>query len=339
LGAARYTATIDLLNGTQVPYYLDEEHKWGLAVPELERSLAASRAAGKDVRALVVINPGNPTGAMMSEANIREVIRFAHARRLVLLVDEVYQVNCYDAAQPFVSFRQVLASMPAEVATTQELFSFHSVSKGVVGECGRRGGFMALTNIDAGVHEQLVKRASLSLCSNLPGQVLVDLMLNPPREGDASYPLYHQEHTAIFESLKRRGQKLSATLNTLEGVFCHPTVSSMYAFPAITLSPAAVAAAAAKGVPADEFYCAELLEQTGVVRCKVCVCVCGGGRPARVAELTPCACWQCVVPGSGFLQRDGTYHFRTTFLPQEDQMDQFLTSIKVGRSCGLEGLP
>jgi hypothetical protein len=67
------------------------------------------------------------------------------------------------------------------------------------------------------------------------------------------------------ESLKRRGQKLSATLNTLEGVFCHPTVSSMYAFPAITLPEKAVTAAKAKGFAPDEFYCAELLEQTGVV--------------------------------------------------------------------------
>lgn len=128
----------------------------------------AARASGVETRALAIINPGNPTGACMTEQNIREVIEFAHANSLILMVDEVYQANCYDPQLPFCSFRQVLATMPSHIANGQELFSFHSVSKGVIGECGRRGGFMHLTNIDEAAHEQLVKRASLSLCSNIP---------------------------------------------------------------------------------------------------------------------------------------------------------------------------
>jgi len=60
----------------------------------------------------------------------------------------------------------------------------------------------------------------------------------------------------------------------------------MYLFPSITLPPKAVEAAKADGRSADEFYCIKLLDSTGV----------------------------CTVPGSGFGQKDGTFHFRTTFL-------------------------
>lgn len=129
-----YSATVALCNGTAVPYYLDEATKWGLTVGELRQALAIAREQDVDTRALCIINPGNPTGACMTEENIRTVLQFAYDERLVLLVDEVYQVNCYDPEIPFISFRQVLATFPPAIADTLELFSFHSISKGVIGE-------------------------------------------------------------------------------------------------------------------------------------------------------------------------------------------------------------
>ncbi|KAJ3203388.1 Alanine--glyoxylate aminotransferase 2, mitochondrial, partial [Dinochytrium kinnereticum] len=57
-----YTASIDLFNGKAVPYYLNEEKDWGLSVEELRKSLREARSQGTEVRALCVINPGNPTG-------------------------------------------------------------------------------------------------------------------------------------------------------------------------------------------------------------------------------------------------------------------------------------
>jgi hypothetical protein len=57
---------------------------------------------------------------------------------------------------------------------------------------------MGLTNIAEEVRDQLIKRASLSLCSNVPGQVMVELMVNPPQPGDFSYESYQKEFTAIF---------------------------------------------------------------------------------------------------------------------------------------------
>ena len=74
----------------------------------------------------------------------------------------------------------------------------------------------------------------------------------------------------------------------------------MYAFPQIRLPPKAVQAAQAEGKTPDAFYAFELLNAKGV----------------------------CVVPGTGFLQRDGTFHFRTTFLPMEDQIVSYIDKLK-----------
>ena len=87
--------------------------------------------------------------------------------------------------------------------------------------------------------------------------------------------------------------KLEAALNSLPGMSCQPLTGAMYAFPSITLPPAAIAAAKAAGKTADVYYALQMLEATGIV----------------------------MVPGSGFGQKDGTWHFRTTFLPPEDEMD------------------
>lgn len=59
----------------------------------------------------------------------------------------------------------------------------HSTSKGVIGECGIRGGYMELANLDPEVHAQLFKMKSINLCSNSVGQIMTELMVNPPREG------------------------------------------------------------------------------------------------------------------------------------------------------------
>jgi alanine transaminase len=74
----------------------------------------------------------------------------------------------------------------------------------------------------------------------------------------------------------------------------------MYLFPRITLPAKAIQAAMDKGQAPDAYYAMALLNATGV----------------------------CVVPGSGFGQKDGTFHYRSTFLPPEEQMDQFIESIK-----------
>uniref|UniRef100_A0A7S4BVE2 Aminotransferase class I/classII large domain-containing protein n=1 Tax=Chrysotila carterae TaxID=13221 RepID=A0A7S4BVE2_CHRCT len=286
-----YSATLALENANFVGYYLSEESAWALPVEELERSLDSAKSKGINMRALVVINPGNPTGNSLPVENVRDIINFCSRNDLVLMADEVYQENVYDSARPFNSFKKVLREMSPEPPL--QLVSFHSTSKGFLGECGLRGGYMEVIGFDPQVKAQILKMASIGLCSNTVGQLVTGLMVQPPKPGDASYESYMAEKQGILGSLKRRAVKLVDALNKLEGVTCQSAQGAMYAFPCISFPPKALAAAEAAGKPPDAFYAMALLEKTGIV----------------------------VVPGSGFGQRDGTWHFRTTFLPPEHDME------------------
>jgi len=291
-----YTATLALCGGQPVGYYLNEAKGWGLEMSEMKRALADARAKGINVRAVVVINPGNPTGQNLSENDIKGVVQFCQDENLVMLADEVYQANVYKDGDRFTSFKKVVRDLQSPI----QLFSFHSTSKGVIGECGRRGGYLEITNIPADVKEQLYKLVSIGLCSNVNGQIMVDLMVAPPKSGDVSYPLYNQEVTGILSSLKRRATKLGTELNTMKNISCTSLDGAMYAFPSVRLPPAAIAAAKAAGKEPGTWYALELLKATGV----------------------------CVVPGGGFGQVSGTQHFRTTFLPPEEAMDDVIMRMR-----------
>jgi len=295
-----YASLLALQNGVQVGYPLNEETGWALVPAELDRAYEEATAQGVECRALVIINPNNPTGNILSVECMQEIIRFCIKRRVVLLADEVYQENVYEDGTKFVSFRKVAHDMGDDVFKRIEIASFHSVSKGFLGECGHRGGYVQLDNFLPEVQAQLYKMTSIALCSNTVGQVVMDCMVNPPKPGDASYELYQKERNDIIQSLKRRAFKLSAAINSLEGFTCAKPSGAMYLFPSVVLPPKVIEAAKAAEMPPDTFYALKLLEGTGI----------------------------CVVPGSGFGQREGTYHFRITFLPPEDQIDTVVESIK-----------
>lgn len=87
-----YSATLAEFNMHQIGYYLDEAKGWGLDVNELQRAVDDAKSVSAP-RAIVVINPGNPTGQVLSRENIEEIIRFAHREGLFILADEVYQVR------------------------------------------------------------------------------------------------------------------------------------------------------------------------------------------------------------------------------------------------------
>jgi aspartate/methionine/tyrosine aminotransferase len=290
-----YSASLTLFGGECVKYFLDEEASWGLTRAELERAYAAGVESGVKARALVVINPGNPTGQCLPRSTMREIVEFCAEKNLLLMADEVYQTNVY-AATPFTSFKAVVSELKSPVS----LVSFHSVSKGFLGECGQRGGFFELVNVHADMKEQLVKLASVSLCSNTSGQIMTGLMVNPPKEGQASHALYAQERDAILASLKRRAKLVATELNTCTGVRCNEVEGALYAFPRITLPARLVSESSKLGKAPDVVYALELLEATGI----------------------------CVVPGSGFGQKEGTWHFRTTILPSEKAMDGVMKRFK-----------
>ena len=282
-----YTATLSVLNATCVPYYLDESKQWGTDLSAIREAYAKAKADGVDVRSIVIINPGNPTGASLPRENIQAVLEFASKENLVVVADEVYQTNVFIGK--FHSFKSVLRSMQKENPgkyDSLELASLHSISKGMVGECGHRGGYFELLGFDPEVEAVIYKFVSIMLCAPVIGQCLVELMVNPPKSGEPSYELYKKEYDGIFEGLQQRATALHKAFQEMEGVTCDEPQGSMYLFPTIELPTKATEAAKSEKRSPDEFYCMRLLEATGV----------------------------CVVPGSGFGQAEGTLHFRTTFL-------------------------
>ncbi|KAH0163347.1 PLP-dependent transferase, partial [Aureobasidium melanogenum] len=285
-----YTATLALLNAKCVPYELEEDKAWGTNLDAIRASYAKAKAEGTSVRSIVIINPGNPTGATLSVEDIKSVLKFAAEEKLVVMADEVYQTNVF--VGKFTSFKQCLRELQQSEENkdgkfdTLELVSMHSISKGMIGECGHRGGYFELVGFDEKVTEQIYKFVSIQLCPPVIGQCLVSLMVEPPVEGDPSYETYHTEERGIFNGLKKRATALYEAFREMEGVSCQSPTGSMYLFPTITLPPKAIEKAKQEGRSPDEYYCLRLLDATGV----------------------------CVVAGSGFGQKEGTLHFRTTFL-------------------------
>ncbi|KAJ8417733.1 hypothetical protein AAFF_G00225760 [Aldrovandia affinis] len=294
-----YSAAISELDAVQVNYYLDEDNCWALDINEVHRAFRAAKQYCNP-RVLCIINPGNPTGQVQSKKCIEDVLHFAYEEKLFVLSDEVYQDNIYSPDCQYHSFKKVLYEMGPEHFNSVELASFHSTSKGYTGECGLRGGYMEVINMDPEVKAQLIKLLSVRLCPPVSGQVAMDIIVNPPLPGEPSYPQFLKEKTAVLSTLAEKAKLTEQILNTVPGIKCNPVQGAMYAFPRISIPPRAVEEAKALGVAPDMLYCLRLLEETGI----------------------------CVVPGSGFGQKEGTYHFRMTILPSTEKLKLLLEKVK-----------
>ena len=300
-----YSAAIELYGARQINYFLDEKNQWRLDEEELTRSIEGARASGIDPVAIAVINPGNPTGAVLSRKNIGMVIRFAKKHGLAIMADEVYQENVYGEGLEFHSFAKVMHELGEKEVT---LFSFHSVSKGFLGECGHRGGYLEIRNMPDDVYAEVIKLLSIGLCSNVDGQIVTYLMAAPPQPGDESYELYSKERAAILGDLKEKAEILGRGLNEIEGMKTDIPEGAMYAFVRFDLphpkgiDPEVMSPDERHKYEAarDSKYCLRLLEGTGI----------------------------CVVPGSGFGQQPGTLHFRTTFLPPKEDILALVEKMK-----------
>lgn len=128
-------------------------------------------------KAMVVINPNNPTGRLLKREEIEEIVVFCVENRLALIASEVLQDLVHDGN--FLSFRNVIKSMPSPY-NKLELFSTHSASKSNLFNSGARAGYLNTLNILPAVKSQLYKHISMDICSGLPGQIMMDLTLTPP---------------------------------------------------------------------------------------------------------------------------------------------------------------
>ena len=303
-----YSALISLFDLHALHYALKCNDHWDPDMNVIEDSVTNAKRQGIDPRAIVVINPGNPTGACMSVDEITNVLRIAHREELIVFADEVYQSNVFQDKRPFVSMRKVLLDMAhsddpslREIGCSVPLVSLHSISKGFTGECGRRGGYFELTNFTQEIEGQVNKLASVFLCPPVQGQIGVDLLVRPPREGDPSYDLFRRESESILTTMKHRSEQMAQSFSKLEGIEIEPAMGAMYLYPKIHLPAGALKRAKELGRQVDELYCLELLDATGI----------------------------CVVPGNGFgtmpiVHEDGSVEafFRTTVLAK--QTDQFI---------------
>ncbi|XP_042273357.1 alanine aminotransferase 2 isoform X1 [Thunnus albacares] len=299
-----YSAAISELGAVQINYYLDEANCWALDVEELQRAYLTAKQHCQP-RVLCIINPGNPTGRMhlcqvQSKKCIEEVLHFAYEENLFVMADEVYQDNVYSSDCQFHSFKKVLCEMGPEYFNNVELASFHSTSKGYTGECGFRGGYMEVLNMDPQVKAQLVKLLSVRLCPPVSGQAAMNVIVNPPKVHEPSYAQFTKEKSSVLDALAHKARLTEQILNSVPGIKCNPVQGAMYAFPQIFIPPRAIQEAQSLSIAPDMLYCLKLLEETGI----------------------------CVVPGSGFGQREGTYHFRMTILPSPGKLEVLLEKMK-----------
>ncbi len=280
-----YSATIKRSGGTQINYYPDEDMDWLLNEEILEESFTEAEKFGINTKAIVVINPGNPTGSILDEDSINLVLDFAEKHNLAVIADEVYQDNLYGGS--FTSF--AAATGVRDIL----LFSLHSTSKGFHGECGHRGGYVEIRSnpevTDDGLKllDIFLKQASVSLCSNTIGQCLTYMMVNPlQNETEDSYK-YETEKAAILNDLNTKAYMIKSAFKEMLGVECFGRTGAMYLFPRLNNIPAGK----------DDFdYCMELLEATGL----------------------------CTVNGAGFGQKNGTHHLRIAFLPPKESLETVL---------------
>jgi len=293
-----YSATIAEFGAYPIPYYLNEEKAWSLDIEELERAISEAKPHCNP-RAICVINPGNPTGQVLSKENIETVIKFAKKEKLFLMADEVYQHNIWAEGSKFFSFKQVLMDLGSPY-NKMELASFMSASKGFMGECGYRGGYAEVVNLDPEVYAQYQKSITVKLCPPVSGQAVISCVVKPPQQGDSSYETFTKEKSQVLAELKEKAKFVSHLFNSIEGISCNEVMGAMYCFPKIALPEKAIKAAEANNQTPDSFYCFALLEETGI----------------------------CTVPGSGFRQKPGTFHFRMTILPQIDELKAVLAKFK-----------
>ncbi|XP_030584218.1 alanine aminotransferase 2-like [Archocentrus centrarchus] len=287
---------LDMTGLTLVPYRLLEEQGWAVDLGELHRALEAARVHCEP-KAIYISNPGNPTGHVQDRKTIEKVIQFAATNCLILLAEEVYQDSVYGQDKEFISYKKVLSEMGKTYADTVELVSFHSLSTAYIGECGLRGGYMEVINMDPAVKRILTILPSLS--SPVLPQLAMEIMINPPTPEDSSYNTYTQEIHHIEDTLSQNAKRACEFLNRVEGISCQPPMAGVFLYPRVHLPPHMLAEAKRLGVKADVLYCQRLLEEEGV----------------------------CLGAGYENGQEDKNYHIRLCILAPPSTLEEVLTRL------------
>jgi alanine-synthesizing transaminase len=207
-----YTAVLAKIGAHPVYYRTDYTNGWLPDVAHLKSGITPK------TRALVIIDPNNPTGAIYPDDMRRALIDVADAHGLVILADEVYGDLAYDGP----------VTPMALLAPDAAIISYSSLSKAYLAP-GWRAGWMAVgrtPRLDPAL-SAIKKLADGRLCSPGPMQYAVTAAL----EGDRS-------HQVVFrQALRERAELTTTRMNAIPGISCVAPKGAFYAMPKVTLKP------------------------------------------------------------------------------------------------------
>ena len=205
-----WTAAVSLSGGTPVHYLCDESKEWAPDLNDLRKKITPR------TKAIVVINPNNPTGAIYSKEVLLELTQIARENDLILFADEIYDKMLYDEEKHI-----SLASLSTDVVT----ITLNGLSKNYR-SCGYRAGWMVVSGDKEMVRdyiEGLNMLASMRLCANVPGQYAIQTALGG----------YQSIKDLVSEGGRLAKQRDLAwkLITAIPGVTCVKPKSALYLFP------------------------------------------------------------------------------------------------------------
>ena len=205
-----WTAATTLSGGTPVHYLCDEVNGWMPNLADIRAKITPR------TKAIVVINPNNPTGVLYSDDLLIGILVLAREHGLVILADEVYDKVLYDDVK-----HTAIASLSTDVLT----LTFNSLSKSYR-SCGYRAGWLVVSGDKRAASdyiEGLNMLSNMKLCSNVPGQWAIQTALG----GYQSI----NDLTCEGGRLRRQRDLAYELINAIPGVTCVKPVAALYMFP------------------------------------------------------------------------------------------------------------
>ena len=205
-----WTAAVSLSGGTPRHYLCDEQNGW---LPDLDDIRAKITP---NTRAIVVINPNNPTGALYSDELLLEIIAIARQHNLIIYADEIYDKVLYEGAT-----HTAMGSLSEDVLT----ISFNGLSKNYR-SCGYRAGWLVVSGDKREAKdyiEGLDMLASMRLCANVPAQYGIQTALGGYQSID--------DLVAPGGRLRRQRDLAHELLTAIPGVTCVKPKAALYMFP------------------------------------------------------------------------------------------------------------
>lgn len=205
-----WTAAVTLAGGTPQHYLCDEQNDWMPDLNDMRSKITPN------TRAIIIINPNNPTGALYSDALLLEIIEIARQHQLIIFADEIYDKVLYDGAT-----HTSIASLADDVL----FVTFNGLSKNYRA-CGYRAGWMIVSGKKKYAQDYidgLNILASMRLCSNVPGQFAIQTALGG----------YQSINDLVAPGGRLRKQRDLAydLLTAIPGVTCVKPKAALYLFP------------------------------------------------------------------------------------------------------------